>query len=66
MANLHQSTAAADYLESEDASGEAPTVTASEYKMPEAADLAVLSNAMKIICFSFLVWNAHTGHFGFL
>lgn len=57
--------------ESGDASGEAPTVTALEWKTSEAADLAVLSNAsekgaMKITCFSFLVWNAHTGHFGFL
>lgn len=69
MANLDQSTTASENLE--DVSGEAPTITAPEYKMPQAADLAVLSNAsekgpMKITCFSFLLWNAHTGNFRFL
>lgn len=43
MANLHQSTTASENLE--DVSGEAPTVTAPEHKMPQATDLAVVSNA---------------------
>lgn len=72
MSNFHQSTNAIwAHGQSEDATGDAPTVITQDYTVSEAADLSVVSNAseegaMKIECLIFLVWSANIGHFGYL
>lgn len=36
------------------------------YRFVQCSPMPSEEGAMKIACFSFLVWSAHTGHFGYL